>query len=84
MDLASCYFFISRENLFEQRLVETAAAIFVRAAFNRDLRNLVFRVSTLYFLAGGARVRVDDDVHRIDAGILQEFSQRYRRGGEIL
>lgn len=69
------------EDLFEQRLVEAAATVLVRAAFYWNLWHAILGVCTLNFHAGRAGIRVDHDVHRIDARIILKLAQRYRGGG---
>ena len=66
------------ENRLEQRLVKTAAAVLVRAAFYGQLGHAIFRIGAVDLLAGGAGIVVNDEMNSDDARILLELAQRNR------
>ena len=72
-----------RKDFFKERLVETAAAVSMRAAFYGQLGHAVLWVSALNFLACRAGVAIDHQVNTDNARILLKFPQSDSGFGEL-
>jgi hypothetical protein len=64
---------------FEHRLVITSAPQFVRAAFHREMRHLIFSVFALHLLASWAAIVGHRNFYRGYAVIFLDALQGYRR-----
>jgi len=63
------------EDFLQQWLVEAAAPVFMGAALDRKFWRLIFRVSSLDFLAGWACIIMSDEMDHDDPRIFLELAQ---------